>query len=176
MPARAGRGVGRKGFVNEVLVYLTMWCCVWVSRMRLAARVRDAAVDRRRASLRVALAGACVCLALTVGCAPEYRGRPYGDADSGPATMDRLSRLVPVPGPALLSPQPEPDCPALARRDNDASLTQRMMLEFERECYRQAEMRARERLRRLQGSVAGTIKAIKRLEQAARQQSALSAQ
>jgi len=76
----------------------------------------------------------------------------------------------------LLSPQPEPDCPALARRDHDASLTQRMMLEFERECYRRAEMLVRDRLRRLQVSVTGTIKAIKRLEQTARQQSSASTQ
>lgn len=144
--------------------------------MRLAASVRGGAVDRRRASLRVALAGACACLAATVGCAPEYRGRPYGESDGAPPTMERLSRLVPLPGPALLSPQPEPDCPALARRDNDASLTQRMMLEFERECYRRAEMLVRDRLRRLQVSVTGTIKAIKRLEQTARQQSSASTQ
>lgn len=144
--------------------------------MRLAASVRGGASDRRRASLRVALAGACACLAVTVGCAPEYRSRSYGDADAGPATMDRLSRLLPLPGPALLSAQPAPDCPALARRDSDQSLTQRMMLEFERECYRQAEIRVRERLQRLQGSVAGTIRAIKRLERAARQQSSLSTQ
>jgi hypothetical protein len=144
--------------------------------MRLAASVRGGAIDRRRASLRVALAGACACLAATVGCAPDFRGRPHGDAGDGPATMDRLSRLVPLPSPALLSPQAAPSCPPLARKDNDPSLTQRMMLEFERECYRRAEIEVRDRLRRLQGSVAGTIRAIKRLEQAARQQSTASTQ
>jgi len=42
----------------------------------------------------------------------------------------------------------------------DASLALRIKLEYERECYRQAELRTRNRLRQLQESVGATVKAV----------------
>lgn len=44
--------------------------------------------------------------------------------------------------------------------DADAGLALRIKLEYERECYRQAEQRARNRLHRLQESVSATVKAV----------------
>jgi len=41
----------------------------------------------------------------------------------------------------------------------------RVKLEYERACYRQAEIQVRKRLRQLQGSVGETIKSAKRAEQ-----------
>jgi hypothetical protein len=49
--------------------------------------------------------------------------------------------------------------------DRNAELAQRIKLEYERECYRLAEMRARDRLRQLQGSVGEALKSINRAEQ-----------
>jgi hypothetical protein len=46
--------------------------------------------------------------------------------------------------------------------DRNAELAMRVKLEYERECYRQAEMRSRDRLRQLQSSVGGSIKSVNR--------------
>jgi len=62
--------------------------------------------------------------------------------------------LRPVPGPEPL--------------DREAEMALRVKLEYERACYRQAEIRVRERLRQLQGSVADTIKSIDRAERPSR--------
>jgi hypothetical protein len=55
--------------------------------------------------------------------------------------------------------------PPKADADRNAELAVRIKLEYERECYRQAEIRVRDRLRQLQGSVSETIKSINRVEQ-----------
>jgi hypothetical protein len=55
--------------------------------------------------------------------------------------------------------------PTLAQSDPDAGLGQRIKLEHERNCYQQAEMRARERLLLLQKAVRKTIAVVKRIEQ-----------
>jgi hypothetical protein len=51
------------------------------------------------------------------------------------------------------------------RPESNADLALRIKLEYERECYRQAEARVREQLRKLQASASETIKAVKQLEQ-----------
>jgi hypothetical protein len=51
------------------------------------------------------------------------------------------------------------------RSETNADLALRIKLEYERECYRQAEARVREQLRKLQASTSETIKAVKQLEQ-----------
>jgi hypothetical protein len=52
--------------------------------------------------------------------------------------------------------------PPNADGDRNAELALRIKLEYERECYRQAEIRVRDRLRQLQGSVSESIKSINR--------------
>ena len=116
-----------------------------------------------------------VCGATLVGCA-EY---PYDDYDMSPTasinTARRSRTRIPLPDRALLTAQPEPDCevkptaPDAAKSaepsDPNADLALRIKLDYERECYRKAEMRVRDRLKRLQASTAETIKAVNRLEQ-----------
>lgn len=51
---------------------------------------------------------------------------------------------------ALLSPQPEPDC---AFKTNDPNATERQQLDYERQCYRHAEMIARHHLEMLQNAI-----------------------
>ena len=70
-----------------------------------------------------------------------------------------------------------PDAPAtvaplqsgstLAQADPNLGLSQRIRLEYERDCFRRAEMRTRERLLQLQRAVSRTAKAVKRTEQPA---------
>jgi hypothetical protein len=55
----------------------------------------------------------------------------------------------------------------LAQTDPSLGLSQRIRLEYERDCFRRAEIRARERLLQLQRAVSRTAKAVKRTEQAA---------
>ena len=65
---------------------------------------------------------------------------------------------VPMPSEALLQPQPEPDCGFPA---TDTAADERQKLDYERQCYRHAEMIARARLQLLQESVAKTPAAVK---------------
>ena len=74
------------------------------------------------------------------------------------ATRLRPRTPVPLPDQALLSPQPEPDC---KYNGNDPKLDELIKLDYERQCYRHAEMIVRGRLELLQGSVDKTIKAVK---------------
>jgi hypothetical protein len=59
------------------------------------------------------------------------------------------------PDPALLAPQPAPDCGF--ERSNLKTLDPdgwaRLKLEYERKCYQNAEKTVRERLRRLQAAM-----------------------
>jgi hypothetical protein len=71
------------------------------------------------------------------------------------------STVFPESASAAMVP-PSPDA------DRSAELALRIKLEYERECYRQAEKRVRDRLRQLQGSVSETIKSINGTEQPSR--------
>ena len=77
---------------------------------------------------------------------------------------------VPLPESALLAQQPAPRCEYRAAKGDggekkaDAPAEQaatQMKLDYERQCYRHAEMIARARLRKLQESVARTMLALK---------------
>lgn len=72
-----------------------------------------------------------------------------------------------LPDRALLTPQPEPNC-EFKGTGAGSEETLRVKLDFERQCYRHAEIIVRNRLRLLQDSVEETIKTAKRREQAGR--------
>jgi hypothetical protein len=67
------------------------------------------------------------------------------------------SAVVPEPASAAMVP-PSPDA------DRNAEMALRIKLEYERECYRQAEARVRERLHQLQSSISETVKSVNRSE------------
>jgi hypothetical protein len=77
---------------------------------------------------------------------------------------------IPVPDAALLAPQPVPRCEGKARQQPAAAPEAGVdtaavaKLDYERQCYRHAELIARNRLNKLQASVQETVKAIKRNE------------
>ena len=124
---------------------------------------------------------AIVCALLLGGCATQelkvddvYGGYyPANSADS--VASKRVAKVKPKAAPpdrALLETPPEPDCgvqkspgrPQTASAatqsipdsagDPNADLALRIKLEYERECYRQAEARTRDRLKQLQTSKA----------------------
>jgi hypothetical protein len=92
------------------------------------------------------------------------------------------ARGIPLPRTALLTRQSPPNCEyrtanldTAGRRQADAQPSvvdsapeqaQRMKLDYERQCYRHAELIARARLRDLQDAVQDTVKAVKRSDSA----------
>lgn len=78
---------------------------------------------------------------------------------------------VPVPDSALLKPLPAPKCEQRASAKGDAKATDakagddaeavRTKLDYERQCYRHAELIARGKMRNLQEQVAKTMLALK---------------
>jgi hypothetical protein len=109
----------------------------------------------------------------------DYGAYPASDSPA-PKRTARLKSKAPPPDRALLETPAAPDCgtsqtakrpagsasanaaaaelttqsiPEDASRDANAELAMRIKLEYERECYRQAEARMRDRLKQLQVSV-----------------------
>jgi hypothetical protein len=69
---------------------------------------------------------------------------------------------IPLPEAPLRSPQPEPSCEF--ETDASSNADEHQKLDYERQCYRHAEMIVRSRLQLLQDSVEKTISAIQRSE------------
>ena len=122
-----------------------------------------------------------ICALALTGCVPAYSNytESFSDGPVAGSKRQAAKKAVPLPSQALLAPQGTPDCEskgqqlastdasvAMAPRpETNADLALRIKLEYERECYRQAEARVRDQLRRLQASASETIKAVKQLEQ-----------
>jgi hypothetical protein len=87
--------------------------------------------------------------------------RPTSRVEPRTANPSRLveptpATPIPLPAATLLARQPEPGCEA-----TDANADERQRLDYERQCYRHAEMIVRARLELLQGSVDKTISAVR---------------
>lgn len=81
--------------------------------------------------------------------------RPTLHARIKPRTSQHASSRVHGPDSALLAPQPAPSC-EFKRADVkavDPNEWARLKIEYERQCYQDAEKTARERLSRLQASI-----------------------
>ena len=68
---------------------------------------------------------------------------------------------IPLPGSALLEPQSAPDCEYRGKPTGNAGEDARVRLDYQQQCYRQAEGIVRTRLDTLQESVGQTIRAVK---------------
>jgi len=110
-----------------------------------------------------------LCGVVLAGCGP-------GHGEQGPVRPAARAH-IPVPGAALLEPQRVPACDykgagpeqAILRKPHDpkaadaaAEAALRTKLDYERQCYRHAELIVRQRLHALQASVRATIRAIDR--------------
>ncbi len=133
-------------------------------------------ITRSRTRNRVAI---CIilCSMLAGGCArnptePEFDPALQKVADAPDSTTscphrysqrDRAEPRVCRPDPALLAPQPAPDC-EFKRADLktvDSDEWARLKIEYERQCYKNAETIARERLSSLQASSTCKIEPIR---------------
>jgi hypothetical protein len=103
----------------------------------------------------IAVAGAC-CLILLGGCAPRTATENVAMArNTGRAIHVRTKPSLPVVNGSLLRPQLEPDCAFKGPPSNPVTNEEiRMKLDYEQQCYRQAESIVRERLQQLQDAVA----------------------
>src|SRR5215475_10411855 len=96
---------------------------------------------------------------ILAGCNQHVRGRTVSGTPNTYSSVSSGSRTrVPLPDKALLGRLPEPDCKF---KTNEADTDDRQKLDYERQCYRHAEIIARNRLQLLQGSVDKTIRALK---------------
>jgi hypothetical protein len=104
------------------------------------------------------------------GCTAEAAGPETHGGDLRPSALRHASAAMLAAG--------APDAPRLpatpisgvsdstvAQADPNLTLSQRIKLEYERDCFRRAEIRIRERLLKLQQAVAVTARAVKRAEQ-----------
>jgi len=103
----------------------------------------------------VALAALCCGLALG-GCAPRIiDDGPTGSIPAKVRYAKAPARTAPV-SPALLTPQPAPDCAFKGPLGTPPTAEEvRMKLDYEAQCYRQAESIVRTRLDDLQDAVRG---------------------
>jgi hypothetical protein len=92
-----------------------------------------------------------------------------------PATFIQPVRMAPRPmSRATIAPPVRellvaPEAPDCEFKTNDPNADERQKLDYERQCYRHAEMIARERLQLLQASVRRMAKAVDRCQWAAAQ-------
>jgi hypothetical protein len=78
--------------------------------------------------------------------------------------------LIPLPSQDLLAAPPQFDCEFKTTRgqaDAGTDVAMRMKLDYERECYRHAEIISRDRLRQLQAAAGEMIEGVNRSEQSA---------
>ena len=93
--------------------------------------------------------------------AVDKANEPSAEATRRVASNDAARTPAEGPAPSELAQQPAGGVePAKA----NAEMAARIKLEYERECYRQAEARVRDQLSRLQVSVSDSLKLYKRLE------------
>jgi hypothetical protein len=103
---------------------------------------------------------------MLAGCDRPDRGLMLSSTDtysskvhrSRSSTVRRSRTPIPVPDRALLEPRPEPQCQFAG---TDPNADERWKLDYERQCYRQAEMIVRYRLELLQNAVHKMIEAAK---------------
>jgi hypothetical protein len=102
-----------------------------------------------------------LCAVMLAGC--NHAGRSA--TGPGRTSVAAAPSSHPLPARALLRPQPEPDCrykgtDGKIDGNTDSKTADVQRLDYERQCYRHAEMIARHRLRLLQNSVSKTIRSV----------------
>jgi hypothetical protein len=83
------------------------------------------------------------------------RSREISPVEDAKFAEPKPATPIPLPAASLLVRQPEPSCEPTDATD------ERQKLDYQRQCYRHAEMIVRARLELLQGSVDRTISAVR---------------
>jgi hypothetical protein len=91
------------------------------------------------------------------GCASTFAAKSSRNAARQMQTVSKAA--IPLPAPALLRRQPEPDCAFRGPVSDPITAEEtRQKLDYEQQCYRASESIVRARLEQLQGSVRKMIK------------------
>ena len=94
------------------------------------------------------------------GQAPVEERKPARVANLAAGERSRLS-MTSDGAPSVPATAAQPS-PALVQTNPDASLAERIKLEYERDCFRRAEARVREKLAQLQSAARKTARAVRR--------------
>ena len=127
-------------------------------RAALAAYLRR----RRHARVSASVFSAVLCAVALASCAADHteRGsRRPGTAHTRIATAPVSTIPISLQDSALLEPQPKPDCEF---KTAGAGTDECTKLDYERQCYRHAEIIARDRLQQLQVTVGEAVNSVKR--------------
>jgi len=109
--------------------------------------------DQHDARRPVRILAVVACAITLLGCHSAGRG-PEASIVRGHNTPAVARSASSLPSPALLAPLPEPDCRLEATESDE-----RQRLDYERQCYRHAELIARGRLNELQSALARGVRA-----------------
>jgi hypothetical protein len=94
------------------------------------------------------------------GCASTFAAESSRNSARQAETISQAA--IPLPDPALLRPQPEPDCAFRDPVSNPMTAEERRQkLDYEQQCYRGSERIVRARLEQLQDAVQKMIKSRK---------------
>lgn len=114
----------------------------------------------------VSVVAVAICAIALGGCAyqPVTEAAAKSSAKSARPVVRTVSRTpIPLPDRALLQRQAEPDCAFRGPVSSPVTAEEtRQKLDYEQQCYRQAETNVRGRLDTLQDAVSDTIKAVER--------------
>ena len=113
---------------------------------------RNPKIDQRRGNRprHSARLHAAICMLGAALWAPMLPGPARGQENAPGVAASDPTTTASIPEQALLAPQPEPDCEF---KTTDANANERQKLDYERQCYRHAEMIVRSRLQLLQDSI-----------------------
>ena len=130
-----------------VLILVCVLCCLAVAGCAPAYTNPSVALPRRTSTTNVTSAF------------PHVVRHAFPPSYISPTGVERPAKVViPLPDPGLLKPQMEPECEFPPGEDAD----DRQKLDYERQCYRHAEIIVRDRLQLLQNAVDKTIEAVER--------------
>ena len=135
--------------------------------MVLAETGRNLVVDQPRPPcIRTRLSGTMLalasCAAAVGGCAHGFSGDGTKMGAAVPVSPRARPAQIPLPSPARLQRQPVPDCVFRGQASTPPTAEEtRQKLDYEQQCYRQAEIIVRGRLHQLQDSVYEMIKAVR---------------
>jgi len=131
------------------------------ARIKITAQHVQPKATVQRHSAPVQRAQARPASSPTVGSRTAAKPAKPATSKIATAVSAPAKSAMPVPAPELLAPPTQPVC-AFDSTRTDAD--DRQKLDYERQCYRHAEMILRDRLERLQGDVEEMLKAAKSAE------------
>lgn len=130
--------------------------------LRTLRAAHGASIEHRRRTSRCLPRIAVVLFVAAFVASCVQNSVPRGQSVKAGTSTPRAA-AIPLPSQALLTAQPAPNCELeSALGDVSAAEAMRAKLDYQQQCYRQAEILVRARLHALQSAVEATARAVKR--------------